>query len=69
MNAEIRAGRALGVINLRMARDYPELIQCMEPPRALDTDHVILVSPEAWRRPEVKAFVKFFAPRYAARFR
>lgn len=31
--------------------------------------NVMLISPDAYRRPEVKEFTKFFAPRYAAIFR
>ncbi len=67
--ADIRSGRALGLVNLRMAADYPELVPCFDPPPELDSPNLLLVSPEAWRRHEVKAFVRFFAPRYAARFR
>jgi len=45
------------------------LIRCFEPPEALSAPHMVLVSPEAYRRPEVKAFTKFFTPRYAQLFK
>lgn len=68
-HAAIVAGRGLGIINLRMAADIPALIRCFDPPEDWAAEHLLLVSPQAYRRPEVKAFVKFFAPRYAAIFR
>lgn len=65
-HAAIVAGRGLGLVNLRMAASLPGLIQCCPPIPELDAEHEILISPEAWRRPEVRTFVKYFAPRYAA---
>ncbi|MCG6882616.1 MAG: LysR family transcriptional regulator [Silicimonas sp.] len=69
MYAAIVAGHGLGVANLRYARDYPDLIPCFDPPPEMNSEHLILISPDAYRRPEVKTFTKFFAPRYAAVFR
>lgn len=69
MNSAIQSGLGLGIINIRHASGYPDLIPCFDPPEQVDAQHVILISPEAWRRPEVKTFVKFFAPRYAALFK
>ncbi|WP_353471431.1 LysR family transcriptional regulator [Salipiger sp. H15] len=72
LEAAILSGRALGVLNLRMAEADEaagRLIRCFPPPEEMSADHLLLVSPEAWRRPEVKAFVRFFAPRYAAFYR
>ncbi|MEZ5723053.1 MAG: hypothetical protein R3D59_16805 [Paracoccaceae bacterium] len=54
---------------MRKCAGDPELIPCFDPPPELDAEHLMLVTPEAWRRPEVKAFTRFFAPRYAAIFR
>ncbi len=65
MHAAIRAGRGLGVMNVRMAGDDEKLIPCFDPPEELSAQHLMLVAPEAYRRPEVKEFTKFFAPRYA----
>jgi len=69
MSAAIRSGRGIGFMNVRLAEGESDLILCFEPPPVLDAEHLILVSPEAWRRPEVKAFIKFFAPRYAKLYR
>lgn len=72
LEAAIRAGRGLGVINLRLAEADEasgRLIRCFPPPEALSADHLMLVAPEAYRRPDVRAFTRFFAPRYAAIFR
>lgn len=72
VDAAIRAGQGLGITNLRFARKDEEagrLIRCFEPPEALCAPHMVAIAPEAWRRPEVKAFIKFFVPRYAALFR
>ena len=69
VDSVIKSGHALGLDNLRKNQGDPELIACFEPPEELNAEHLLLVSPEAWRRPEVKAFTKFFAPRYAALYR
>lgn len=69
--AAIRSGQGLGIENLRMAladEAVGRLIRCFDPPEELDAPHMVLISPQAWRRPEVKAFAKFFIPRYAERF-
>lgn len=71
MHAAVKAGRGLGVINLRMAEEDEKaglLIRCFEPPEELSAQHILLVSPDAYRRAEIKAFVRFFAPRYKAIF-
>ena len=65
----VRSGRAIGINNVRLMRQYPECIQCFDPIEELDAEHLILISPEAYRRPVEKAFTKVFAPRYAALFR
>lgn len=67
VDAAILAGKGIGIMNVRLATmDYPDLIPCFEAPKELTGDYSIYVSPEAWRRPEVKEFVRFFAPRYSA---
>lgn len=65
----IKSGHAIGLDNVRKNKDDPELIACFDPPDELNSEHLMLVTPEAWRRPEVKAFTKFFAPRYAALYK
>lgn len=69
LNAAIASGRALGIMNVRLAEATGGLLRCFDPVEELEAQHLLLVAPEAWRRPEVKAFVKFFAPRYTAIFR
>jgi DNA-binding transcriptional LysR family regulator len=69
MHAAIKAGQGLGVMNVRLAEADGDLIRCFEPPEELSSEHLILISPEAYRRPEIKAFTKYFAPRYAAIFK
>ncbi|WP_165354536.1 LysR family transcriptional regulator [Tropicimonas sp. IMCC6043] len=72
LEAAILAGHGLGVQNLRLAEPHEaagRLIRCFPPPNEMSAQHLMLVSPDAYRRPEVKAFTKFFAPRYAAIFK
>ncbi|MFD0980019.1 LysR family transcriptional regulator [Tropicimonas aquimaris] len=72
LGAAILAGHGLGVMNLRIAEEYEaagRLIRCFAPPEEMSAQHLMLISPEAYRRPEVKEFTRFFAPRYAAIFK
>jgi DNA-binding transcriptional LysR family regulator len=69
MNAAIRSGHGLGIVNVRLAEADEGLIRCFDPPEELSAQHLMLVAPEANRRPEVRAFTRFFAPRYAAIFK
>lgn len=69
VHAAIRAGQGLSIMNLRLAEDDPSLVRCFDPIAELTSQHLLLVAPQAYRRPEVKEFVKFFAPRYAAIFK
>lgn len=71
MEAAVRSGKGLAINNLgRCERDEKagRLVRCFDPPEDWAIDNVMLIAPEAWRRPEVKAFVRFFAPRYAKLF-
>jgi len=69
MQSAIRAGHGLGLVNLRQAQFDDALIRCFGDIEELSRSHLILIAPDAYRRPEVKAFAKFFAPRYAATFK
>jgi len=69
MQASIRAGHGLGLVNLRIASFDGALIRCFDHIEELTRSNMMLIAPEAYRRPEVKAFTKFFAPRYAAIFK
>jgi DNA-binding transcriptional LysR family regulator len=67
--AAIRSGHGLGIMNVRLAEADEGLIRCFDPPEELSAQHLMLIAPEAYRRPEVRAFTRFFAPRYAAIFK
>ncbi|SFC85165.1 LysR family transcriptional regulator [Tropicimonas isoalkanivorans] len=72
LEAAILSGHGLGIMNLRMAEGHEaagRLIRCFAPPEEMTAQHLMLISPDAYRRPEVKAFTRFFAPRYAAIFK
>ena len=69
VKAAVRSGQGLGIVNLRHARHDETLIRCFGDIEEVTRQHLLLISPEAYRRPEVKAFSKFFAPRYAATFK
>gem|GEM_PF-4454233 len=45
------------------------MMPCFDPIPELEMQHLMLISPEAYRRRQVKAFVSHFAPRYAALYR
>jgi len=69
LDTAVRTGQGLGINNLRMAEKDEaagRLVRCFDPIPEITAKHQLLVSPSAWRRPEVKTFVRFFAPRYAA---
>ncbi|MFC6639002.1 LysR family transcriptional regulator [Sulfitobacter sp. JBTF-M27] len=66
MHAAIRAGHGLGISNVKLLEPDETLIRCFDEIEELSAPHLLLVSPDAYRRPEVRAFVKYFAPRYAA---
>jgi DNA-binding transcriptional LysR family regulator len=68
MQASIRAGHGLGLVNLRPAQFDDALIRCFGDIEDLSRPNMMLISPAAYQRPEVKAFTAFFAPRYAATF-
>lgn len=69
MTAAVHAGLGIGPISTSLARDDGTLVRCFDPPAGTDTASWLLISPEAWRRPEVKAFAAFFAPRFKALFK
>ena len=69
MQAAIRAGHGLGLVNLRQAQFDTALVRCFGDIEELSRSHLMLIAPDAYRRPEIKTFTKFFAPRYAATFK
>ena len=69
MHAAIRSGQGLGISNVKLAENDQALIRCFDEIEDLSAPHLMLISPDAYRRPEVKAFARFFAPRYASIFK
>lgn len=65
----VQMGSAIGMLPTRFMRTDDALAQCFELPEDLGSSVWLLVNPSAYRRPEVKAFTAFFAPRYSAIFR
>ncbi len=68
LHASIKAGMGLGLIHARWADTDDAFVRCFDNISDLSRPVMMLIGPEAYRRPEVKAFTKFFAPRYAAIF-
>lgn len=68
MHASIRTGHGLGLIHSRWADTNPAFIRCFGNIDELSRSVTMLIAPDAHRRPEVRAFTKFFAPRYASTF-
>ncbi len=66
MIAAVKVGIGIGVVATSMANDDSGLIRCFAPPEGTSSNSWLLVSPDAYRRPEVRAFTNFFAPRYQA---
>ena len=64
LSAAVRAGLGLGPIATSLATDEPTFHRCFPPPEGLGVPVWLLISPDAWRRPEVKAFARFFVPRF-----
>jgi DNA-binding transcriptional LysR family regulator len=69
MDEAVAEGQGLGVLNVKSCEGDAKYVRCFDPIEDFKQEHVLLVAPEAYRRAEVKAFVKFFAPRYAAIYR
>ena len=64
VTASIEAGLGIGPSTVAFAADYPSLVRCFDPPEGTDVHSWLLTSPEAHKRPEVRAFAAFFAPRF-----
>lgn len=65
----IHSGIGIGPIATALGDGKDELIRCCDLPDSTSYVTMLLISPQAFRRPEVKAFTAFFAPRYAAQAR
>lgn len=68
VTTSIDAGLGIGPVTISYAADYPALVRCFDPPPGTDVSSWLVMSPEAFRRPEVRAFAAFFAPRFRAAY-
>ena len=66
--AAVLAGIGIGPIPSMLGEANGELVRCFDPPEGTSVWTWLVISPEASRRPEVKAFVRYFAPRFRAVF-
>ncbi|CTQ51839.1 D-malate degradation protein R [Roseibium album] len=69
MESSIQMSAGIGTLLTRFMRTDDSLVQCFELPDTLGANVWLLVNPTAYRRPEVKAFTTFFAPRYSEHLR
>ena len=61
----IQSGFGIGILARGIGDAQENLVPCFDAPPEVSMDTWLLASPEAYKRPEVKAFMAFFAPRYA----
>ena len=66
MLAALRAGLGLGTMGSGIGDLDPSLIRCFAPPPGMAVTTWLVASPQAHKRPEVRAFCDDFAPRYSA---
>jgi DNA-binding transcriptional LysR family regulator len=69
MGTAVQMGAGIGILPTRYKRTTDRVVPCFELPEETATTAWLLASQAAWRRPEVKAFMAFFAPRYSAMYR
>ena len=69
METAVQMGAGIGVLPTRFMKSDDTLVHCIELPDDLGSTVWLLVNPSAYRRPEVKAFTAYFAPRYSAHLR
>lgn len=69
MTAAVQMGVGIGPLPATIADKEESLVRCFDPPEGTSVPSWLLISPAAYRRPEIKAFTAFFAPRFAALFR
>lgn len=63
MVAPVGAGLGIGTVPTTLAREAG-LVSCFPPPAGTEVPSWLAMSPAAWKRPEVKAFARFFVPRF-----
>ncbi|MCU4654620.1 LysR family transcriptional regulator [Roseibacterium sp. SDUM158016] len=67
--AAVKAGFGLGPIPTGIAEGDGTLLACFPPPEGTGVPSWLVISPDAWVRPEVKAFARFFVPRFRSYIR
>ena len=55
MIAAIKAGHGLGLMNEKLAETDKTLVRCFDSIEELSAPHMMLIAPEAYRRPEVES--------------
>jgi DNA-binding transcriptional LysR family regulator len=68
MAAAVLMGAGIGPLATRSGLEQPNIVRCLDLPPETAVPIWLLMAPDAWRRPEVKAFAAFFVPRYRALF-
>lgn len=69
LEAAVEMGAGIGPLPSHYLSLNDKVVACFELPAETRITSWLLVSPSAHRRPEVRAFTAFFAPRYRAIFR
>jgi DNA-binding transcriptional LysR family regulator len=64
----VRSGQGIGPIPVVQGDVEAGLVRCFPPPDSSRLDIFLLVNPAAYRRPEVRRFVSFAAPRFSTFF-
>jgi DNA-binding transcriptional LysR family regulator len=64
--AAVLSGFGIGPMGVGLADATPSLRRCIPPPRGMEVITWLITSPQAHKRPEVRTFTAYFAPRYAA---
>ncbi len=64
MLAAVRAGLGIGPLPTTLAEEDGTLLRCFDPPEGTSAPAWLLIGSDAYRWPEMKAFVRFFAPRF-----
>ncbi len=69
MASNIKLGIGVGALPTRFESGHPSLVHGFELPGGTGSIVWLLVNPTAYRRPEVRAFTRCFAPKYTEYYR
>lgn len=62
----LQTGQGIGPLPITTGDANPSLVRCFDPPKGADLPVWLITSPSAHRRPEVRRFTAFAAPRIAS---